>query len=54
MARKRSSHGKSDVKTKAAAAPGSKIKKIEKYEDTIEEGGVDDCMSNSSPQALMV
>ena len=41
MAKQR--HGKSrGAPRKANAAPGSRIKKMESYEDTLEEGGVDD------------
>lgn len=42
MGRKRRSSG-ADVVTKAKEAPGASIKRIESYEDTLQEGGVDDC-----------
>lgn len=47
MGRKRRSNG--EVTTKAKAAPGATIKKMESYEDTLQEGGVDDCESRCSP-----
>ncbi|ADV25693.1 U3 small nucleolar RNA-associated protein 3 [Cryptococcus gattii Ru294] len=42
MARKRS--GKSGSSAKPSSAPGSKINKMERYEDTLEPGSVDDFM----------
>lgn len=42
MARKRSRNSSGGGKK---AAPGATINKIESYEDTLEEGGVDDCES---------
>jgi hypothetical protein len=42
MGRKRRSSG-ADVVTKAKEAPGASIKRIESYEDTLQDGGVDDC-----------
>ncbi|WWD18727.1 hypothetical protein CI109_103181 [Kwoniella shandongensis] len=46
MARKRSGNGKAGVSSgsKAASAPGARINKMERYEDTIEPGSVDDFM----------
>lgn len=43
MARKRSGKSQGGSKPKGAGAPGSRINRIENYEDTLEEGGVDDC-----------
>ncbi|CAK9780478.1 hypothetical protein CC85DRAFT_256804 [Cutaneotrichosporon oleaginosum] len=43
MGRKRRSSGAA-APTKAKEAPGASIKKIESYEDTLQEGGVDDYM----------
>ncbi|WVQ96310.1 hypothetical protein IAU59_003414 [Kwoniella sp. CBS 9459] len=46
MARKRSGNGKGGVSSgsKASAAPGAKINKMNSYEDTLEPGSVDDFM----------
>ena len=35
-----------NAKSKPSAAPGPRVKKIHTYEDTLEDGGVDDCESN--------
>ncbi|BEI83254.1 hypothetical protein CcaverHIS002_0311220 [Cutaneotrichosporon cavernicola] len=43
MGRKRRSNGAA-APTKAKEAPGASIKRIESYEDTLQEGGVDDYM----------
>lgn len=47
MGRKRSGKSGSGA-SKPSAAPGAKINKMEQYEDTLEPGSVDDCMSISS------
>lgn len=47
MGRKRSGKSGSSA-SKPFAAPGAKINKMEQYEDTLEPGSVDDCMSISS------
>lgn len=47
MARKRSGKSGSSA-SKPSSAPGSKINKMGRYEDTLEPGSVDDCMSISS------
>lgn len=47
MGRKRSGKSGSGA-SKPSAAPGARINKMEQYEDTLEPGSVDDCMSISS------
>lgn len=51
MARKRSEKSGSGA-SKPSSAPGSKINKMEQYEDTLEPGSVDDCMSISSGSSM--
>ncbi len=43
MGRKSSRRAGISTNPKSKAPPGAQIEKIQNYEDTMEEGGVDDC-----------
>lgn len=43
MVRKQARKTVGSSRSKPSASPGARIKKIQTYEDTLSEGGVDDC-----------